>query len=64
MQSQQLEASIAQACNELPELKILTKVASAVKFQKMAATVKESKDEIGRVRFELHLQLSELQLKL
>ena len=51
-QSQQLEEASAHACSELPKLKIPTKVASAKKIQNLPAIVEESKDEIGRIRFE------------
>ena len=61
---QQLEATIAQVCSEFLELQILAEVASGEKIQKIVATVKESQAEIGNVRFELQLQISELQLKL
>lgn len=64
VRSQQLEAAIVQAYNELLELKILGEAASAENIQQLAAAVKESMDEIGRVRFELQLQISKLQLKL
>lgn len=59
--SQNLEAEITQACNMLPELHIPEDAESTTNIQKLAATVRESKDEIGRVRFELQLQISELQ---
>lgn len=63
-QSQQLEAVITQACNELPKLQIPAKAASVENIQKLVVAVKESKVEIGKVRFKLQLQISELQLKL
>ena len=63
MWSQQLEVVIAQAYSELPELKILEELASTEKIKKMPVAIKESKDEIDRVSFELQLQISKFQLK-
>lgn len=59
-----LATTITQASNELPELNIPADAMSTEKIQNLATMVKESKDEIGRVRFELCLQISEFQLKL
>lgn len=59
-----MEELIAQFYSELPELQILAEVASAGKIKKLVVVVKESKQEIRRVFFELQLQISELQLKM
>lgn len=61
--SQQLEATIAQAYSELPELKIL-EATSMENIQKLTCVVKESKDVIAKFQFELQLQIPQLELKL
>jgi len=62
--SQQLEEAITKVWSELPELQIPTKVASVEKLQKLAATIKESKVEVGKVRFKLQMYITELQMRL
>ena len=64
LRSQQLEATITNPCSELPELKIWAEETSVEKIHKLATAVKESKDEISRVRFKLQLHISKLQLNL
>jgi len=46
------------------KLQIPAKVASTKKINKLAATMKASKEEIGKVWFVLQLNILELQLKL
>lgn len=64
MLSQQLATLFTTSCSDLLELNILVETTSTEKIQKLATAVKESQDEIVRVRFEMQLQISELQLKL
>ena len=53
-----------QACSELPQLQILAEVTSVEKIQKLASLVKEWKEEIGKVCFNIQLKISEIQLKM
>lgn len=61
--SQQLEVVIAEACSDILELWIPARMAPMEKIQKLAVVVKELKEEIDKVRFELQLQISEHRLK-
>lgn len=62
--NQQLEASLTQVCSELPELQIPAEATSTEKIHKLVAALKEPKEEIGKVWFELQLQILEFQMKL
>jgi len=53
MLSQQLAAFFTTSCSDLLELNILVETTSTEKIQKLATAVKESQDEIVRVRFEM-----------
>lgn len=61
---QELEDTITQTYNELWDLLIQMEVASKEKLHKLAATVKESKAEVERVKFEMQIQVPDLQMKL
>lgn len=56
-QCQQLEDAITKACSEISKLQIPAEAASAENIQKLATTVRESKGEVGKVRFELQMKL-------
>ena len=58
--NQQLEETLTQVCNELPDLQILAEATFAKKIHKLDAAVKESKEEIRKMSFELQLHISEL----
>lgn len=61
--SQNLEEGITKACNAPSKLNIVVDAGSIEKIQKLVVVVKDSKDEIGRVQFELQLKILEFQLK-
>lgn len=50
---QQLEEAITKTCNEFLELQIQTELASKEKLQKLVLVVKESKEEVEKVRFKM-----------
>lgn len=49
--NQQLEEAITKVCSELPNIQIPVELASIEKLQKLAAIVREQKEEVGKVQF-------------
>jgi hypothetical protein len=62
-QNRQMVQVLEEACQMVPELAIPAEAPAEARIQRLAAGVREAREEMAKVQLELNLQIAELQLK-
>lgn len=62
-QTRGLEQAVEEACSSIPELVVLVELPTTERIHRLAARVREARDDTMKVQLELNLHIVELRLK-